>query len=97
MRVFYDLHSKHPNLDAVKSWSPINYVSHLIDNLHARQEVKDLALRSNYMLWDMGICRGDVQNAIYAGITKNAMDELHEAQLHHFDDYESTARGQNGW
>jgi uncharacterized protein YjiS (DUF1127 family) len=91
MHDFFGFQSGHSNNSFLKSWSPINYVSHFIHNLQSRHEAQNLAQRDDHILSDIGISRDDVENAAHMAITKDAMAELHKAQLqHHREDETAT-------
>jgi hypothetical protein len=67
------------------NWLPLNYVGHLVHNLHARHIAEDLATRDNHILADIGVYRGEVEHASHVDISHDALEELEAARSHHDD------------
>ncbi len=83
MRNFFHFN---PNFNTFNSWHPVNFVSQVFHNFHARHILDDIAAFDEHELRDMGICRADLEIAKHASLKYDPLEILHDAQLHHFED-----------
>jgi uncharacterized protein YjiS (DUF1127 family) len=80
-----DSSSAHREECAMREFNVSQYISHLVHNVHARHIAEDLATRDNHILSDIGVYRGEVEQAAHVDLSHDAMEELQVARAHHDD------------
>lgn len=86
MRVFPFFRTTHTLNAHFGNWSPVQFASHLVHNLHSRHIAKDLTTRDNHMLADIGINRREVEHAAHVNLVHDALEELEYVRSHDHED-----------